>query len=331
MRKIALLYNPVSGTRRRQRAADVEAAAKVLRGHDAEVRVIGTESSGSAGQQAMQAIADGAEAVVCCGGDGTIHDAVQPLVAAGVRTPVGIIPLGTGNGLAAELGMSRDPANAAWELLRFEPRRIAAGRIEWSDRSGATQSRYFLISAGVGADAEMIYRLSLETKARHGLLAYYFHALHLFWTHAFMPMEVEYRVAGETEARRDIAAQVLAGRIERFGGLVSRLTPGGSLATDTMQLVLFRSPRRWPLLRHAAAAVLRSVYRGPQVEIVSATEVICRPLPADAALPEAWRRAKLASRVYAQADGELLGGLPVRMSMIPDALTLLMPPRVNPR
>jgi diacylglycerol kinase family enzyme len=329
MRKIALLYNPVAGTRRRQRAADVDAAAKVFRKHDADVRVIGTESSGSAGQQAMQAIADGAEAIICCGGDGTIHDAVQPLVAAHVPTPVGVIPLGTGNGLAAELGISKHPANAAWELLRFEPRRIPVGKIEWNDASGTPQSRYFLISAGVGADAETIYRLAVDTKARHGVWAYYLYALRLYLTHRFTPVDVEYRVAAEPETRREIVAQVLAGRIERFGGIASRLTPGGSLENDSMQLVLFRTPRRWPMLRHAAAAITRTIYRTPRIEIVPATEVNCRPVPRGADLPGAWRHAKLASRVYAQADGELLGGLPVRMSMVPDALTLLMPPRVK--
>ena len=327
MRRIALIYNPVAGTRRRQRAADVESAAKVFRKHGAEVRVIGTESSGSAGEQAVQAVMDGADAIVCCGGDGTIHDAVQPLITTRVRTPVGVIPLGTGNGLAAELGMSKDPAHAAWELLRFEPRRIPVGRIECAEPDGTTRVRYFIISAGVGADAEMLYRLNTKTKDRYGLWAYYFHALHLFWTHHFMPMEVEYRVTGETSPRREIAAQVLAGRIEHFGGLVSRLTPGASLDAETMQLVLFRSPGKWPVLRHATAAVTRGIYRGKSVEIVSVSEVNCRILPTGRELPRAWRRAKLASRAYAQADGELLGGLPVRMSMVPDALTLLMPQR----
>jgi diacylglycerol kinase (ATP) len=329
MRRIALLYNPVAGTRRRQRASDVEAAAKVFRRHDAEVRVIATESSGSAGRQAMDAIADGADTIVCCGGDGTIHDAVQPLVAGRAHAAVGVIPLGTGNGLAAELNLSRDPANAAWDLVRFEPRRIAVGKVEWNNASGAAQSRYFLISAGVGADAEMLYRLKIETKDRYGLWAYYFHALHLFWTHRFSALDVEYRVAGETEPRREIASQVLAGRIERFGGLVSRLTPGGSLESDTMQLVLFRTPRRWPVLRHAAAAVTRGIYRGAGIEIVPATEIVCQARPSGSELPASWQRAKLASRAYAQADGELLGGLPIRMSMVPDALTLLMPPRAK--
>lgn len=329
MRRIALLYNPVSGGRRRKRAADVEAAAKVFRRHDVEVRVIATEAVGSAGQQAMEAIHSGAESVICCGGDGTIHDAAQALIAAGVRTPVGVIPLGTGNALAAELQMSRDPANAAWELLRFEPRRIPVGKIEWSDRSGAPQSRYFLISAGAGADAETIYRLAVQTKARHGVWAYYLHALRLYLTYRFVPVDVEYRVAGDSDARHDVAAQVFIGRIERFGGIATRLTPGGSLEAGSMQLVLFRTPRRWPMLRHAAAAITRTIYRSPEVVIVPATEVLCRALEAGSELPPGWRRANLASRVYAQADGELLGKLPVRMSMVPDALTLLMPPRAK--
>ena len=327
MRRIALLYNPVSGTRRRQRAADVDAAARLFREHGAEVRVIGTEAAGSAGRQAVEAVNDGADAIICCGGDGTIHDAVQPLIAANVRVAVGVIPLGTGNGLAAELRLSKHPANAAWDLLHFEPRRIAVGKIESTGADGETRARYFLISAGIGADAEMLYRLNVESKDRFGLWAYYAHAMHLFWTHRFTPMQVEYRVAGEAAPRREVAAQVLAGRIERFGGLISRLTPGGSLESDTMQLVIFRSPRRWPILRHATAAVTRGIYRGPDLELVSATDVYCRPLSREGKLPRSWRHAKLANRVYAQADGELLGGLPVHMTMVPDALTLLMPRR----
>jgi len=327
MRRIALIYNPVAGTRRRQRASDVEAAAKVFRKHGGEVRVIATESGGSAGQQAVEAVTDGADAIICCGGDGTIHDAVQPLITTRVHTPVGVIPLGTGNGLAAELGMSRDPAHAAWELLRFEPRRIPVGRIECALPDGTTRVRYFLISAGVGADAEMLYRLKTETKDRYGLWAYYFHALRLFWTHRFMPMDVEYRVTGETSPRRELAAQVLVGRIEHFGGMMSRLTPGASLNAETMQLVLFRTPAKWPLLRHATAAATHGIYHGASVAIVPVSEVNCQFLPPGRELPAAWRRAKLASRAYAQADGELLGGLPVRMTMVPDALTLLMPQR----
>src|SRR5215469_3309877 len=118
MRKVALLYNPTSGSRRRTRLADVALAATVFGKHGVEALPIATEGPRSAGQQSLAAIAAGADAIICCGGDGTIHDAIQPLVASGVRTPLGIIPMGTGNGLAAELQIARDPAAAAWELLR---------------------------------------------------------------------------------------------------------------------------------------------------------------------------------------------------------------------
>ena len=326
MRKVALLYNPFAGTRRRLRQTEVGQAARVFREHGVEVIPAATEGPGSAGKQALAAIAAGADAIICCGGDGTVHEAMQPLVSAHSRTPLGVIPLGTGNGLACEMGMSRHPANAAWELLRFEPRRLPVGRIQWTAATGAAESRFFLISAGVGADAEMLYRLPAAQKARHGLCAYYWHALRLFWTHRFLTLEVEFLPAGAEEPRHEVVAQMLAGRIEHFGGLVSRLTPGASLERNDMQLVLFRTPRRWPILMHATAAVLRRVWNIPGVEVVSATEVLCRPLADQRALPAAWSHGKLASRVYAQADGELLGSPPVRLTMVPDALTLLMPP-----
>ncbi len=324
LRRVALLYNPAAGPRRGRRQAQVEAAAAELRAAGVAAELVATTAPGSAGQQALDAIAAGCEVIVVCGGDGTVHDALQGMVAAGTRVPLGVIPLGTGNGLAAELGIPRNPAAAARYLLALRTCRIAVGRAEWTTTPGATAARYFIISAGAGADAELFYRLGAETKARHGLAAYYAHALRLFWTHSFMPLEVEFRVSGQAEPRREVVAQLLAGRIDRFGGLVSRLTPGASLRSAEMRLVLFHSPRRWPILQHATAAVLRRAWQVPSIEIVSATEVNCRVLPEAAALPAVWPRTRRAARVHTQADGELLGGPPLRLTMVPDALTLLM-------
>ncbi len=324
MHKVALIYNPAAGTRRSRRRADVEQTAAVFRRRGMGVELIATDAPGSAGPQALSAIRSGCDAVVCCGGDGTVHDAAQALVKAGADIPVGVIPLGTGNGLAAELRIPRSPAAAAEALLKFRPRRVAVGCVEWG-AGAAAQSRYFLISAGVGADAEMLYRISTETKARHGLRAYYASAVRLFATYPFPPLEVEYVESATGRRCREIVAQVLAGRIERFGGMVSRLTPGASLLADDMRLVLFRAPQRLPILAHASAAVLRRSWRIPQVHVVSASEATCRLCDDASGLPANWKNSKLGSRVYAQADGELLGQPPIRLTMVPQALTLLMP------
>src|ERR1700736_1413510 len=103
MRKAALFYNPLSGRRRERRLADVRAAWAVL--HQAGVEAIAepTRGQADAGEQARRAIADGCDTVFACGGDGTAHDVLQGLV--GSQTALGIIPLGTANALAHDLGL----------------------------------------------------------------------------------------------------------------------------------------------------------------------------------------------------------------------------------
>src|SRR3974377_1709661 len=105
MRKVVLIYNPIAGKNRERRLAQVESVAQVLRAAGVEAQPIATQAAGSAGGQARQAIAAGFDTVLACGGDGTVHDIVQGM--AGSDTSLGVIPLGTGNSLANELGLSR--------------------------------------------------------------------------------------------------------------------------------------------------------------------------------------------------------------------------------
>ncbi len=330
----------------------------MFRAAGVEAEAIPTAGPGTAAEQALQLAAGGCEAIIACGGDGTVHEAMQQIVAQ--RTPValGTLPLGTGNGLAAELGIPRAPRRGAEALLRFQPRRIPVGRVEstlvastaapvWtratsparpnakslndptgespaSTQSSSAVARYFIIAAGAGADAEIIYRLSLGMKRRLGVTAYYIAGLQLFCAHRFVPFELELR-ALDGSVRRDVAGQLAIARIANFGGAMRTLVPRGALTGAELRLVYFRTPRRWPLLRHAVAASVDRFWNIPTMEIASATEVTCRPLAADVALEAPWRGLDAARRVYTQADGELLGGLPARFSLVPDALTLLMP------
>jgi len=79
MRKAALLYNPHSGRRRKQRVQDVEAAASVLRAAGIELDISPTRAASDAGAQVRMAIRDGFDTIIACGGDGTIHDVLQGL------------------------------------------------------------------------------------------------------------------------------------------------------------------------------------------------------------------------------------------------------------
>jgi YegS/Rv2252/BmrU family lipid kinase len=315
MRKVVLLYNPIAGKNRERRCADVEAAAQVLRGAGAKAQTVETRAPGSAGEQAREAIAEGYDTVLACGGDGTIHDVVQGL--AGTNTPMGVIPLGTGNSLANELGLSRNPVRATQAILASEPRRIALGKVEYPERGAQRQgTRYFIVIAGAGVDARMLYQMNVAAKQRQGMAAYYGEALHLFLTHRFQRFEVEWcDLRGETHCLG--VTQVMAVRLRQFGGILRWLAPDADLEKDDLQLVLFRTASRVSYCLYLLRALLQQRWTTPDVDIVSAREAVCRPISGEPS-----------SNIYAEADGELLGGLPVRFSTVPNALTLLVPKSV---
>src|SRR5438105_14970958 len=128
MRKAALLYNPHSGRRRKQRVQDVEAAASVLRAAGIELDISPTRAASDAAAQVHAAIRDGFDTIIACGGDGTIHDVLQGL--AGQDAALGVIPLGTANALAHDLRIPMNTRAAAQALLTSRPRRVAVGRID---------------------------------------------------------------------------------------------------------------------------------------------------------------------------------------------------------
>ncbi|MGA9208294.1 MAG: diacylglycerol kinase family protein [Terriglobales bacterium] len=312
MRKVVLLYNPIAGKNRERRRADVEAAAQVLRAAGVKAETVATRAPGSAGEQAREAVAEGYDTVLACGGDGTIHEVVQGL--AGTDTPLGVIPLGTGNSLGNDLGLSRNPARAARAILASEPRRIAVGKVEYPERAtGRESARYFIAIAGAGGDARMLYQMNVADKQRHGMAAYYGEALHLLLTHRFQRFEVEWKDR-EGEAHRVHVTQILAVRLRQFGGILRWLAPDAALESDDLQLVLFRTASRVSYCLYLLRALLEQRWQTPGVDLVCAREAICRPIAGEPA-----------SSIYAEADGELLGGLPVRFSTVPKALTLLVP------
>jgi len=324
MQRAAFIYNPIAGPRRQDRKAAVEQAAAVLRDARVATELVETRGPHTASDQAMEMIAAGCDTIIACGGDGTIHECMQQMVETRSPAALGVLPFGTGNALAADLRIPRDPAAAAHVLLRSEPRRIAVGRLE-PETGDAAQGRYFIVTAGVGGDAHMLYSLNFETKQRHGMNAYYAQAAQIFLSHDFPAFLVEFDDEHSGSLRTEVVSQVLAVRISNFGGLIRGLAPGASLQRDDMRLVLFRTPRKSAFLFYMLGRLLQRKWLGPAVELVWAHRAICRPLPGDAQLGRPWPRQNKAARIYAEADGEVSGRLPVRLSSVPDALTLLIP------
>ncbi len=159
---VTVLINPVSGGARPPRArqrAGLAAAAIEARGLEAEIIV--TERRGHARDLARAAARRGAGRVVAWGGDGTVNEVASALAFSQVA--MGIVPAGSGNGLAGELGLPSDPARALDVALDGAPRAIDVGEMG---------GRYFVNVAGVGFDADVARRFDAAGNRRRGLASY---------------------------------------------------------------------------------------------------------------------------------------------------------------
>ena len=126
-----------------------------------KLEILETDYRGHAMAAAAQATVDGADLVVAHGGDGTVNEVVNGLLAGGVSPAVpmlGIVPGGSANVFARALGIPRDPVDATYQLLHAlvdqRSRQVGLGRVE-GDGAG-TPSRWFTFSAGVGWDADVV-------------------------------------------------------------------------------------------------------------------------------------------------------------------------------
>jgi diacylglycerol kinase (ATP) len=309
MRKAILLYNPLSGRCRGRRSADIEAALAVLQSAGVAAEAAPTRAASDATDQTRQAIADGCDTVFACGGDGTVHDVLQGLV--GTNAALGVIPLGTANSLAHDLRLPLSPAEAARAALTAKPRRIAVGRIEYQDFDGKPAARYFTVAVGIGVDAHLFYKLNPLAKRHFGMAAYCAKATRLWLTHKMENFAVE---TGE-ESRHAEVSQLLAVRIRDFGGVLRQLAPGASLDRDDLRLVLFRTRSRIAYLRYVLRGLFGTNWKVPGIELLHSTSAICRDVASASGTKP---------RIFVEADGELLGTLPAEISVVRDAVTLLV-------
>src|SRR5262249_22278368 len=160
---VSVLINPRSGGAKpgmAERRAAIALNAVERHGDNAEVFI--TERAGHAKQLAKAAARRGARLVLAWGGDGTINEVASAL-AFDEKTPFGIVPAGSGNGLATELGISRDPDRAIASALQAEPRLIDVGELD---------GHLFVNVAGIGFDAHIAAQFNDAKNVRRGFVSY---------------------------------------------------------------------------------------------------------------------------------------------------------------
>ncbi|SCL22671.1 Diacylglycerol kinase family enzyme [Micromonospora rhizosphaerae] len=211
-------------------------------------------------RQTEEAVKAGVDVVFACGGDGTVMSCVSGLVGTGVA--LAVLPQGTGNLLAANLGLSND-LGAGLEVAIERGRRLLD--------VGAVEDRYFTVMAGMGFDAQMLHSTSETTKARIGWPAYIVGAVkHL----RDRPMRVSIRIDGQPPVRRR-ARSVLIANVGRLQGGLPLLTDAEpddgwlDVAVLTPRTLVHWLAMGWALLRRRGSVPRMEVFRGRKVEIVS--------------------------------------------------------------
>ncbi len=316
MRRVALVDNPASGLHSSRREATVRAAMEALQSAGVAVDHLTIDGPGSGSALAREAMARGCDSVIVCGGDGTVHEVMQSLVGTGVA--LGVVPMGTANALASNLGLSKSPEKAIQALLSAKPVQVPVGRVSYRTVDGEERCRYFTVAAGVGADALLMARMDPGLKRRLGYLLYIVEAFRIWVSHPFPLFQARFKADGNGRVRMEETSQLLAVRVHSFGGVLGTLAPCATLHGESLCLVAFKTRSRYRYLRFLLAVVGKRHSFSKAVELIQAESVDCVT------------RSGSATPVFVEADGELLGQLPARLEMAQETLTLLIPPDAQP-
>jgi diacylglycerol kinase (ATP) len=308
-----LIYNPTSGGRRQRRFQEIEEAVRILKEAGITVELAPTSEAGHAQEIARLAVEQQREMVIACGGDGTINEIINGL--AGSQVPMALLPAGTANILAKELGIPWDIPRAARLIPDGIIRRIALGMASFAGNNGNSKSsaiptggRYFLSCGGAGPDGAIVNGVDYELKKKVGVVAYWVEGMKQLFRYDFPEMRV--RSSGTDH----LASIIVVGRTANYGGPF-KITTNATLFEDSFEFLTNSTRSRMQYLACLPALWLGKIRGMDGIKMWKASEVLCESAGE--------------KPVFAQVDGEPIGALPLRFRIVPDALSLVTPAALN--
>ena len=294
-RKAVLISNPKTGryvSKRKtiqQLVTDLES-----RGLGVELKL--TAGPGDAAKLAAQAASSGITDVIVAGGDGTINEAIQGLV--GSKARLGILPRGTANVLARELGLPMNVDDALNVVAVGNSRRIHFGV---AIDETTNEQRHFVLMAGIGLDASVVRRVQPSLKKRIGKGAFWVSGLSHLAT--WNPREFKLEVDGETYN----ATFAAIGKAARYGGDLM-ITPRARLDDPTFEICIIETFSRVQYLKLLSYAMREGMPHDKNgVRFIRTASV--------RALGDA----------PVQVDGEVIGHLPMRFEISPHSMDVIVP------
>ena len=261
-----------------------------------------TTGPATAGAIARQHIVDGADLIVAAGGDGTINEVVEGMV--NTHVPLAILPAGTANVLAMEMKLGSRLERVAERLEECQPHRIPVGRLTCDD---GRVSRHFMLMAGIGLDAHIVYNVNGAIKARIGKLAYWLAGWSLLGKRL-----AQFQV--ESMGERKECSFALITKVRNYGGDFE-IARSVTLLDDEFEVVLLEGRSTIPYVKYFAGMALNKLTAMKGATLLRSDRLVLTGAPGET--------------VYVQIDGEFAGQLPAEVRMVPDALTLLIPPEYS--
>ncbi|MGA3170782.1 MAG: diacylglycerol kinase family protein [Chthoniobacteraceae bacterium] len=249
-----------------------------------------TNGPGEASALARQAVADGCERIVAAGGDGTINEVVNGI--AGSRTALGLLPLGTMNVFATELGLPIGNLRKCWDVIEH-------GQVKPVDLLRAND-RYFVQLAGIGFDAQIVAATSFDFKKTLGPLSYIISATQIA---SKKPPKLTVRGGGTRDG-----SFVMIGNGRYYGGPFV-LFKGARIDDGLLDVLIFKNLGYLDIVRYFQAVMLGNHTALSDVEYFQAPQV----------------RVTSTEPVPVEADGDVIGNLPVTFKVQPKALRVMVP------
>lgn len=301
-----VILNPAAGPRDFHR--QLSQAIEYLQSRDWNVELFKTAAKGDAIHLARRAADAGCDVAVAVGGDGTINEVVNGL--AGSNTALGIIPAGTANVYAVDVGipiwspLRPNAVRNAAEIIRTgQRRRIDLGQVKVADG----RERFFFMWCGVGLDAAITHEVQTENTRRLGMAAWAIAGVMV--AVSFMGTRGNVSVDKENGRKRVLWAVVSNGQLY---GRLWRIAPDAKMDDGLLDLTVFEGHGVFSTARHLASLTLGQYARDPTVHFYrgrSFTIETRKPLPI-------------------HVDAEPMGTTPAEISVTPHALTVVLPPKL---
>jgi diacylglycerol kinase (ATP) len=287
-----LISNPVAKKTTRRK---IERAARFLRSRGYEIESLLTNRKGDAEVFAREALTKSPSLIIAAGGDGTFNEVANGMV--GSEVPLAIVPLGTTNVLAKEVGIPENLEGALEIAVSHTPKNISLGKIVFT-RNSSLIARHFLLMAGVGFDGEAVHGMNETIKKISGKGAYLYSG---FRTLAgFRPGRLTLTVDGKSYS----GYSGIIGNAAKYGGNF-RITPDARLTDPFFYVCLFEGKGRLDILRYVFGVTAGKHLGFRDVRYLKAEHV------------------EINGDAHIQTDGDYLGKTPAEIEVVSDALKLV--------